>query len=150
MPLLVLDDGELMMSRFDTTISEGRHKARNAAAVFYPSSPSPPLPLTLPLSSYAGIYHHPSYQTLTIALCGLGEKLVADRKDVTLPQRFTFEHVSGEFFTVNSEHVADFGALFPDVYSAEFKIGADGRVSEVGIAWEEEMGEEKIWLKRVD
>ena len=47
----------------------------------------------------------------------------------------------------------DFGALLPDVYPAEFRIGEDGKVSEVGIGWEEEMlgkEEEKIWLRRVE
>jgi hypothetical protein len=36
------------------------------------------------------------------------------------------------------------------MYPAEFRIGADGKVKEVGIRWEQEMGEEKIWLRRVD
>ena len=77
----------------------------------------------------------------------------ADRTDQILPQQLAFEHVSGEYFIVKSKHVEDFGALFPDVYPAEFRIGADGKVSEVGIGWEKEMlgkEEEKIWLRRVE
>ena len=58
--------------------------------------------------------------------------------------------MSGEFFLITSKIVGDFNALFPETYPAEFKVGADGTVREVGIRWEKEMGEEKIWLKRVD
>ncbi|KIM93917.1 hypothetical protein OIDMADRAFT_35373 [Oidiodendron maius Zn] len=45
-----------------------------------------------------------------------------------------------------SKHLEDFGALFDDVYPVEFRIGADGRVTAVGVGWEENMREEKIWL----
>jgi hypothetical protein len=66
-----------------------------------------------------------------------------------LREQLTFEHVSGEFFVARSKHLEDFGALFDDVYPVEFKKGADGRVKEVGVGWEESMGKEKIWLERV-
>lgn len=79
-------------------------------------------------------------------------QLRADRIEQTLPQQLAFEHVSGDYFVVRAKHISDFGALFPDVYPAEFRIGTDGKVKEVGIGWEEAMmgtKEEKIWLKRV-
>lgn len=73
---------------------------------------------------------------------------------MTCSQELTFEHASGDYFVVIAKHLGDFGALFPDVYPAEFRIGVDGKVSEVGVGWEEEMlgrkeGEEKIWLRRI-
>ena len=64
-------------------------------------------------------------------------------------EKLTLEHVSGDFFVMSSKHVVDFGALFNDVFQAEFRIGADGRVKEMGVAWEEGMGDEKIWMQRV-
>jgi len=56
--------------------------------------------------------------------------------------------VSGEFFVARSTQVWGYGFLFDDVHAVEFRIGADGNVNEVGIAWEKEMGENKIWLPR--
>lgn len=58
--------------------------------------------------------------------------------------------MSGEFFVARSKAAVDFGALFDAVYQVEFRIGADGRVGEVGVGWEDSMGEEKIWLRRVE
>jgi hypothetical protein len=82
----------------------------------------------------------PHVPPLTLYLFPSSKKpeLRADRTDQILPQQLIFEHASGEYFIVRSNHVEGFGALFPDVYSAEFRIGADGKVSEVGIGWEEE------------
>lgn len=68
---------------------------------------------------------------------------------MTWVQTLIFEHVSGEFFIARSKAVMDFGALFDDVYPVEFRIGADGKVRDVGIGWEENMNGEKIWLRRV-
>lgn len=74
--------------------------------------------------------------------------LRADRSQSILPEQLIFEHISGEFFIVRSQHLEDFGALFDDIYPVEFRIGADGRVKEVGIGWEESMENKKIWLRR--
>jgi hypothetical protein len=48
-----------------------------------------------------------------------------------------------------ADHTDDWGAIIPEAYAAEFRIGPDGTPSEVGIGWEPMMGEKKIWLKRV-
>jgi hypothetical protein len=76
--------------------------------------------------------------------------LNADRSSSTSPEYLSFKHVSGEYFVVTANIVGDLNALFPQIYPAEFRIGADGKVKQVGIQWEQEMGEEKIWLRRVD
>jgi hypothetical protein len=76
--------------------------------------------------------------------------LRADRTQTTWVQTLIFEHASGEFFVARSKALGDFGALYDDVYPVEFRIGSDGRVREVGVGWEEGMGEEKIWLRRVE
>jgi hypothetical protein len=61
----------------------------------------------------------------------------------------SFEHVSGEYFLITSKFMGDLNALFPEIYPAEFRVGVDGEVKQVGIRWEEQMGEDKIWLTRV-
>lgn len=112
--------------------------------------PSPKISTTLPLSAYVGTYVHPGYQTVTIYLDESSSVLRADRSFVTWPEYMTFEHVSGEHFLIKAIGDADFGALMiPSVYAAEFRLGSDGRPSELGIAWEEEMKGEKIWFQRV-
>ncbi|KAG0652787.1 hypothetical protein D0Z07_0667 [Hyphodiscus hymeniophilus] len=148
-------------------ISEGRQKAKNAVQILYPHLPSRPLPLSLPLSSYAGTYRHPAYQTLTIYVSSPDTSsnpastfnaseeqrksiLKADRTQTTWIQMLTFEHVSGEFFVARAKGEADFAALFDDVYPVEFRNGVDGKVKEVGVGWEESMGNEKIWFRRVE
>jgi hypothetical protein len=75
--------------------------------------------------------------------------LRADRTQTIWVQKLAFEHASGEFFSARAKADGDFGALFDDVYPEEFRVGADGRVKEVGVGWEESMGEEKIWFRRV-
>lgn len=133
--------------------------------MLYPHIPSPIIPLTLPLSRYTGTYEHPAYNRLTIYLDrtrplnsspsinpstkAATYYLRADRSQNILHEQLTFEHISGDFFIAKSKHLEDFGALFDDVYQVEFRIGADGRVTAVGIRWEESMGKEKIWLQRV-
>jgi hypothetical protein len=72
-------------------------------------------------------------------------RLVADRTDCLLPQKLIFEHASGEFFVARSICDIDFGVLYDDIYATEFKVGSDGKVKEVGIAWTST----KIWLQRV-
>jgi Domain of unknown function (DUF3471) len=142
-------------------ISKGIHKSENPR-ILYPSIPSPIVPLTLPLHSYAGTYQHPAYGKLTICIDLSGPlsstqpsakattyRLFADRSQKSWPEQITFEHVSGEFFVARSKHSGDFGELFDDIYPVEFKIGSDGKVKEVGVRWEESMGTEKIWLSRV-
>ena len=144
--------------RYQQLISDGRHKAQHAAEIIYPKRPSSIIPLSLPLSSYVGTYYHPAYQNLVIYSSKSEissdfstEKSIlrADRTEMTWVQTLTFEHVSGEFFIARAKSEGDFGALFDDILPVEFRIGADGKVESVGVGWEKNMKEEKIWLKRM-
>ena len=76
---------------------------------FYPVIPNPPLPLTLPLKSYAGNYKNAGYQRITLSVTKpLKRTPVADhKKDVLhadisrwLDIRLDLEHVSGEYFVI--------------------------------------------------
>ncbi|KAE8450774.1 hypothetical protein EG329_005687 [Mollisiaceae sp. DMI_Dod_QoI] len=154
----LIDDklGVPMEDRFDwnkqsqATVSRGQYHALHAKSIFFPTLPSPVLPPTLSLASYAGTYYHPGYQNLTIFFDSSTKGLRAERSGSTNLESMSFEHVSGEYFLITANVVGDLNALFPQIYPAEFRIGADGKVGQVGIRWEEEMGEEKIWLRRVD
>ncbi|OJJ44925.1 hypothetical protein ASPZODRAFT_134350 [Penicilliopsis zonata CBS 506.65] len=136
-------------------LERGKHEAATAIARFYPSLPSPPLPTTLPLSLYTGTYLHPGYGSVTLYLDETGSSegggssviLRADRNQNTWPEILRFQHVSGDFFVAVSEHDGDYGAIYPSVYPAEFRVGAAGKVIALGVGWEKEMGEEKIWFK---
>ena len=128
-------------------IEEGKERALKAVERFCPNLPETRQPYSLPLADYAGTYSHPGYQTLEIYLAEKG--LQADRTKTTWHEHMSFEHVSRDFFVITSNWHGDFAAYYPDKYPAEFRIGADNKVSEVGIGWEASMGKEKIWLKRV-
>jgi len=129
-------------------IGEGKERAAKAVERFYPNLPETRQPCSLPLSDFAGTYSHPGYQTMNIYLGENGLK--ADRTETTWPEHMEFEHVTRDFFVITSNWRGDFAAYYPDKYPAEFRIGAANKVSEVGIGWEASMGNEKIWLKRVD
>jgi hypothetical protein len=84
---------------------------------------------------------------LIICYDASAKTLLADRKSSTNAEYLRFEHVSGEFFVVTANIVGDLNALFPQIYKAEFRVGADWMTRSVGIRWEEEMREEMIWLE---
>ncbi|KAH8821993.1 putative penicillin-binding protein [Xylogone sp. PMI_703] len=154
----LIDDklGVPMEERYDwnkqhtSKVSQGKYVAQHAKSIYFPTLPSPTLPTTLPLASYAGTYYHPGYQNLTISFDISSESLQADRSSSTNSEYMNFEHVSGEHFLVRANVSGDLNELFPQIYPVEFRIGANGKVKQVGIRWEPEMGEEKIWLERVD
>jgi Domain of unknown function (DUF3471) len=157
-------------------LKDGKERGHSARERLYPSLPDPSLPTTLPLKAYTGTYSDPGYQTLTIEMStsppspfltpfldSAASKtstavhplpkhhLVASRSTTTWPEFLTFQHISGDFFIAWAEHHGDFGAWWPDSYPVEFRIGADGKVVEIGIKWEEKLKDgEKIWLRRVD
>lgn len=139
----------LTLLRNQAIVSRGQHEARHAKSILYPTLPNPVLALSLPLTEYQGTYSHPGYQVLTVALDVSTNTLYANRSSSIFPEYMTFEHVSGGYFLIRSEVTGDLNELFPQVYPAEFRIDSSGQVKQVGISWEPEMGEEKIWLTRV-
>lgn len=142
-------------------------KARSTA---YPDCPDPPLPLTLTLAEYVGLYVHPAYPDINVTL---GTHKVHEKHGDGAVQReylqstsfsqlndeviYTYmEHVTGEFFLVRVRMYTDevplsgeYSPWLDYTMKAEFKIGEDGTVLELGVLIEPEMGEEKMWFKRV-
>ncbi|MCJ1469292.1 hypothetical protein MMC07_007925 [Pseudocyphellaria aurata] len=132
----------------------------------YPSAPQKSLSLSLPLDAYAGNYMHPAYQNLTVVLKKTPPYLSGDSAQPsqilqaalnrTFPRVLDFQHVSGEFFVVHDAdaytYEADQGGSRPGLHQlekAEFRIGENGTVKEMGIALEPAMGDEKIWFQRL-
>jgi hypothetical protein len=119
-------------------------KYEEAERRYYPSIPSP-LPLSLPVEMYTGTYNHPSYYNVTIVL--KDGRLHSDR-DAGWRVFFDLEHVSGGYFMGYLDSSTAPGLLFREAFPAEFVVGSDGVVRELGLALEEEMGE-MIWFERV-
>jgi hypothetical protein len=123
-------------------------KYNKAKERYYPTIPTPPLPLSLPLHNYTGTYTHPSYHNLTIVL--KDGKLHSDRDNASWKAFFDLEHVSGEYFMAYLDSSTAPGLIFKAAFPAEFVLGSDGVVKKLGIVPEETMeGVEKIWFDRV-
>lgn len=68
----------------------------------------------------------------------------------------SFLHISGEHFLIYLRWFSTEGRLAPDdfepatdgISKAEFRLGEDGRVKELGVLLEPEMGGGKIWFKK--
>lgn len=68
----------------------------------------------------------------------------------------SFQHVSGEYFVVYVRFFSTKGQISPDDHEtatdglakAEFRLGEDGQVRELGVTLESEMGDAKIWFQK--
>lgn len=107
----------------------------------YPELPDKRLPLVLPLGEYTGSYQNKGYGGMTVKL--KDGKLVADATDRTWQSELIFEHVSGAFFVVD---ILDIKTREIDRRKAEFGVGAQGKVMEMGIGFVDEMEDDLIWF----
>ncbi|OQE46925.1 hypothetical protein PENCOP_c001G05380 [Penicillium coprophilum] len=118
---------------------------KKAVEHFYPNLPSPPLPgPTFPLEAYTGTYWHDAYGQLALFL-DTDKKLHANRTSPTTACSLTFEHVIGDYF-IATMHVVGAETVIP----AEFSPGPEGKPRSVGIGWEPRLGNNKIWMRKVD
>lgn len=127
-------------------------KGANDGANLYQSAPKPAMAPALPLKAYAGTYSQPGYRSFTFTLQKQKDKdskntevLFADAKDRTWPFTITLKHITGEYWTA-----ALIGRFEPDVQRAEFRLGEDGKVNELGIAMDRATPEHLFWFKKVD
>ena len=68
----------------------------------------------------------------------------------------TFQHISGEYFLIFVRWFSTEARNEPDdlepgtdgITKAEFRLGEDGHVKEMGVLLEPEMGGDKIWFKK--
>jgi len=179
----LMDDllGVLEKERFDwetneeKTLRQGAYTLSHAREIAYPEVPDPPIPLTLPLSAYAGVYTHPAYPPLNLSITSrprnehqnthVGNDEGREYLTTTLlflnddSISFSLRHISGEILLLYSKAFTE-GSwnweggdedLRPDqdkITKAEFVIGEDGDVSGIGVNKEPLMGNEKIWWRK--
>ena len=153
---------------FGKEMDKASYILAHAQEINYSDTPYPALPLTLSLSEYAGLYTHPAYPALNLTLSEAMGSTSGKRQSHLRSRSYlhfqgasiAFQHVSGEFFLAyvgpHAEKALSKGEKdqldpFADhVMKAEFSIGEDGRVKEVGIAMEPQLGEKKIWWRKVE
>jgi CubicO group peptidase (beta-lactamase class C family) len=127
----------------------------------YPSVPDPPLSPPADASAYTGVYVHPAYPTLIItADCPPSAflppfphkeapsetvKICVDSLLSYKEKPVEFMHVSGDFWVFGEESWGQ-----PFISRAEFRLGPNGRVQQLGVEWEPAMTAkgEKIWYER--
>ncbi|KAL4749570.1 hypothetical protein BDW72DRAFT_194707 [Aspergillus terricola var. indicus] len=148
----------------DTQLA-GLKFSNETLASLYPDLPDSDslLPHPLELDAYSGHYTHPAYPKLKITtdcperdvlknpekwtgarLCASLENLTSGPMSVDLA--LDLFHVTGTYWTlVSSKAGMHAGAR------VEFRIGAEGKVTEVGVEFDDMMQkkEQKIWLARV-
>ena len=134
----------------------------NARERLFPDAPKRPIPLSLPMKEYVGVYESEGYGVLNVTLAtetdrtdGVESDKVGEgvlRADLAKSAGFEveLEHVSGEYFLAKAALVLTDGSHDPfTATKAEWKIDAAGKAVEVGVCIEPMMGEEMIWWKRV-
>ena len=124
------------------------------------SSLTTPYPLTREQN-----YTNGGYPTLTLTVNGTSPSKTGSIPQETLhcllhydqwPISISFQHISGEYFLAYFRFYTAEARNAPDDYEtatdglskAEFRLGEDGKVKELGIMLEQEMGGAKIWFKK--
>ena len=125
-----------------------------------------PAPISLQIKSAQltpkQTYTNDGYQPLTLTLNNSHQttnspvKLHCSFQFEDYPVSFTLTHISGEYFLVYGRAFTDQPRRSPDdhepiidtVTKAEFRLGENGEVSELGIILTKEMGEAKIWFTK--
>jgi len=103
------------------------------------------LPLSLPISEYAGTYSHPAYLSLTVSL--KNDSLHIDASDRSRPFVIDFAHVSSDFFLASYYLRGDKNSSVAT--KIQFDIGPEGTVNKMGGLFEPSLAPELIWFERV-
>jgi CubicO group peptidase (beta-lactamase class C family) len=151
--------GERMdwVKKHDNALRQRREVIEKARERLYPNAPPKgSKAITSPglrLDQYVGTYWHPGYGEVRMETGtpnGGSEKvLFADVANKTLPHRLVFEHVNGEHFISYFQPLTKYMSnIVENAVPAEFRIGSDSNVVEMGIRYEALMKDEKIWFKR--
>ena len=70
------------------------------------------------------------------------------------PISIHFTHISGENFVIytrtyeDMRPLDDYEPMRDTVSKAEFRLGQDGKVKELGLGLDAEMGDEKVWFTK--
>ena len=146
----------------DAMLAARELSLRNAVPALYPTLPAKRIPPSLPLAEYAGTFRNVGYGELDFALAATRDLehlqgvvhaehvLHADVANRTWRHALELEHVGGEHF-VCWIHRADQDTFASfNVFKAEFRVGADGRVAQLGLRYDPNMEpEDKVWFDKV-
>jgi CubicO group peptidase (beta-lactamase class C family) len=102
-------------------------------------------PLGIPMEKMVGSYHNVGYKGLVLEM--KDGKLMADCSDRCFPYTLTFEHLTGNTFTVEMWGVWE-GSLY-DTIRGEIRIEGETVVA-VGVGLEKDVKGSLIWFDRVD
>lgn len=125
------------------------HEDENVETIkqrLFPSLASPPIPHSLPLHKYTGVYRHPTGFWLTIVLDDEGN-LSLQNSHGAIPVDLTLIHASGEFFVAK---LRTSNPLPLEPFPVEFHVTASGNVHTIGLPLEPALKEKKIWFERDD
>lgn len=151
---------------YDGLLKKGEKALKNARRGLYPNAPTKPeekIPHSLPLDDYAGSYWNKGYRNISLALANtssiynphsliqLEQVLHADVLDKTVKHKLEIEHVNAEHFIawMHPPNEGE-GLLVYNAFKAEFGIGGDGKVAEMGLRYDGMMGENKIWFSKFE
>ncbi|PLB40036.1 beta-lactamase/transpeptidase-like protein [Aspergillus candidus] len=112
----------------------------------FPSLPSPVIPHSLPLESYAGHYNHPGSSLITFEI--RNGRLIADFRDRVGMALFELHHASGEFFLGHWFSGAELGAAQNAYIQVQFRVDYTGAVQAVGLDLQEDSSAGKLWYQR--
>ena len=147
-----------------------RQRLEQCSARLYPSLPSPPVPLSVPLKDLAGSYYHPGYGSISASLRCDDWKHPDDSPASPSNDEngcrivFTKSNVFGQVNSYQLEHKSGeswLGWVFNDDYvtlrrpedcrKVQIRISDDGRPSSIGIdlhVYEEDSS--LIWFDRAN
>ncbi|KAF2269796.1 beta-lactamase/transpeptidase-like protein [Lojkania enalia] len=102
------------------------------------------VPMSLPIEGYVGVYENAGYHILRVEL--KDGKLSADCSDRCFGFELSFKHLPGDCFIVESHDILGDST---SKIGAEFRVGEDGYVEQLGVEFVEEMKGELIWFSRL-
>lgn len=127
---------------------------------WYPAIPHPAIPSSVPLESYAGTYHHPAYQNISIGLeCAPKEleeescrlKAHLETENSYFSYAGVLEHKSAEFWLAHLVR-EQMPALPQPCVRAQFAVDVEGSVTRFGLdlrSLDEEQDWSMVWFDRV-
>ena len=157
----------------EKAVRQAAQNLLHAKEMLYPNVPDPVLEKSLPLHGYAGVYTHPAYATVNLSIINAPPCNQCEARDdgtegkeyltsqfpfyaLASPIFFWLEHVSADYFLLYTRYFSFEGwdprelrTSTDAAIKAEFRIGEDGRVREMGVDIEPEMGGKKIWWTKV-
>lgn len=132
------------VAKFEKNAAKSREMWENARERLFPNAPKPEKNGMLPpsLREYEGIYEHPAYQKIALAM--VNRTLHADVLERTF---LDFDNVNYNHFLVRvSPWKQSPSALLErnKVFQGELRIEAHSKVVEMGLAYEPSMGNELV------